>query len=233
MNGKLTEKLRAIMTIVLCALAAVGIALFITVNLSPLFIHFPSAGIRHLTRGQICADYWHLLAYLELPWVGPLQLQSIPLTSQAVTHFRDVRHLLLTGELVGGVSLVLAVWLLDKQKRQGQLWRLLSPLKWSLFLIVMFVWIPLINFSTDFVAFHRVLFANQDWLFSPRRDPIILLMPEQFFWHLFMVWLVITILLMGSLWGWLMFVLGFSKFRTNKTNNRRDQGYHDDRQDDD
>lgn len=220
MNGQLIEKLRAIVTIVLCALAAIGIAFFITVNLSPLFIHLPSVGSLHLTRGQIRADYWRLLAYLEFPWVRHLQLKSIPLTAQAITHFYDVRRLFLSGELVGGISLIIAGWLLGKQKRQGQLWRLLSPLKWLLYLIVMFAWIPLINFSTDFIAFHRLLFTNQDWLFSPRRDPIILLMPEQFFWHLFMIWLVIAILLIGSLWGWLMFKLGLSQFRTNKANNR-------------
>ena len=170
MNGQLIEKLRAIVTIVLCALAAIGIAFFITVNLSPLFIHLPSVGSLHLTRGQIRADYWRLLAYLEFPWVRHLQLKSIPLTAQAITHFYDVRRLFLSGELVGGISLIIAGWLLGKQKRQGQLWRLLSPLKWLLYLIVMFAWIPLVNFSTDFIAFHRLLFTNQDWLFSPRRD---------------------------------------------------------------
>lgn len=221
MNGQLIEKLRAIVTIMLYALAAIGVALFVTVNLSPLFIHLPSAGNFQLTRGQIRADYWRLLAYLEFPWVRHLRLRSIPLTVQAVTHFHDVRRLLLSGELVGGISLIGAIWLLGKQKRQGQLWRLLLPLKWLLYLIVMLAWIPLVNFSTDFIAFHQVLFTNQDWLFSPRRDPIILLMPEQFFWHLFMIWLAITILLIGSLWGWLLFRLGFTQFRTNKTNNRR------------
>lgn len=222
MSGQLNKQLRAIVTVILCVLTAIGVALFITVNLSPLFIHVSAAAPLCLTRGQVQTDYWRLLAYLELPWVRHLQLQSIPITVQALIHFRDVRHLLLIGELVSGVSLVITIWLVHKQKRQGQLWRLLLPLKWSLYLIVMLAWLPLINFSADFVAMHRVLFTNHDWLFSPQRDPIILLMPEQFFWRLFMIWLVVALLLIGTLWGWLMFELGFPKLRTNKANNRRD-----------
>lgn len=222
MSGQLNKQLRAIVTVILCVLTAIGVALFITVNLSPLFIHVSAAAPLGLTRGQVQTDYWRLLAYLELPWVRHLQLQSIPITAQALIHFRDVRHLLLIGELVSGVSLVITIWLVHKQKRQGQLWRLLLPLKWSLYLIVMLAWLPLINFSADFVAMHRVLFTNHDWLFSPQRDPIILLMPEQFFWRLFMIWLVVALLLIGTLWGWLMFKLGLPKLRTNKANNRRD-----------
>ncbi len=222
MSGQLNKQLRAIVTVILCVLTAIGVALFITVNLSPLFIHVSAAAPLCLTRGQVQTDYWRLLAYLELPWVRHLQLQSIPITAQALIHFRDVRHLLLIGELVSGVSLVITIWLVHKQKRQGQLWRLLLPLKWSLYLIVMLAWLPLINFSADFVAMHRVLFTNHDWLFSPQRDPIILLMPEQFFWRLFMIWLVVALLLIGTLWGWLMFELGLPKLRTNKASNRRD-----------
>ena len=143
MSGQLNKQLRAIVTVILCVLTAIGVALFITVNLSPLFIHVSAAAPLGLTRGQVQTDYWRLLAYLELPWVRHLQLQSIPITAQALIHFRDVRYLLLIGELVSGVSLVITIWLVHKQKRQGQLWRLLLPLKWSLYLIVMLAWLPL------------------------------------------------------------------------------------------
>ena len=134
-SGQLIKKLRAIGTVILCVLAVIGIALFITVNLSPMLIHLPSNALFGITPREIYADYWRLLAYLELPWTERLQLHSIPLTAQAANHFRDVRRLLLIGELTSGTSLILALCLLHKQKRQGQLWRLLLPLKWSLYQI--------------------------------------------------------------------------------------------------
>lgn len=227
MNGKWIKYVRAIVTVGLSVLAASGIALFITLNLSLLLIHIPSHGQLDLTSQQVRGDYWRLLLYLQQPWPACLRLVNIPLTARAIDHFRDVRHLLLSGEVVGLFSLISTIWLLNKQKRQGQLWRVLLSLKWLLYFLVMVIWLPLINFSTDFIRFHRIIFCNQDWILLSRRDPIILLMPEQFFWHLFIIFIVIILGLLGILWGWLALQLGLLKLRTDKTDDSWDQGHND------
>ncbi|HJA27732.1 MAG TPA: TIGR01906 family membrane protein [Candidatus Limosilactobacillus intestinigallinarum] len=223
---------RAIVTVGLSVLAAIGIALFITVNLSPLFIHVPSQRQIGLSPQQVRADYWRLIFYLQQPWPGQLQLRNIPLTTQAINHFGDVRRLLLIGEAVGFISLVGVLRLLSRQKRQGQLLRVLLPLKWLMYLLVMVAWLPLVNFSTDFIHFHQFVFHNHDWIFVPHRDPIILLMPERFFWHLLVILVILILGLLGILWGWLAIQLGLLKLRPDKTNNRWNQGHNDDRQND-
>jgi len=38
-----------------------------------------------------------------------------------------------------------------------------------------------IDFNRIFVLFHQIVFNNDDWLFSPKEDPIILFLPERFF----------------------------------------------------
>jgi integral membrane protein (TIGR01906 family) len=38
-----------------------------------------------------------------------------------------------------------------------------------------------IDFNRIFVLFHQIVFNNDDWLFSPTEDPIILFLPERFF----------------------------------------------------
>lgn len=232
MSGKLNKQGRAIVTVGLSVLAAIGIALFITITLSPMFIHVPSRRQIGLSPQQVRADYCQLILYLQQPWPGQLRLQHIPLTTQAIDHFGAVRHLLLIGETVGLVSLVGVVWLLNKQKRQGQLWRVLLPLKWLMYILVMVAWLPLVNFSTDFIHFHQFMFRNHDWIFVPHRDPIILLMPERFFWQLLVILVILTLGLLGILWGWLASQLGLFKLRPDKTNDRWNQGHHDDRQDD-
>ena len=233
MNGQLIKNVRAIVTVVLCVLAVIGIALFVTVNLSTLFIHLPSRSQLNLSPVAIRADYRRLLLYLQQPWPAHLCLHNIPLSPQAASHFRDVRHLMLASELIGLGSLVSAVWLLRKQKRQGQLWRVLLPLKWLVYLFVMVVWIPIINFSTNFICFHQLVFNNYNWVFVPDRDPIIILMPEQFFWQLFIAFVVIILVLLGLLWIWMTFQLGFLKLRTDKANDSRYQCYDDNGQDND
>ena len=38
-----------------------------------------------------------------------------------------------------------------------------------------------INFDNFFTLFHKVLFNNDNWLFSPQEDPIINILPQKFF----------------------------------------------------
>ena len=40
-----------------------------------------------------------------------------------------------------------------------------------------------INFEKSFVLFHKLLFSNDYWVFDPEKDPIILMLPEEFFMH--------------------------------------------------
>ena len=51
-----------------------------------------------------------------------------------------------------------------------------------------------INFEKSFVIFHKLLFSNDYWVFDPEKDPIILMLPEEFlcmqrvlFYYLFYV----------------------------------------------
>ena len=49
----------------------------------------------------------------------------------------------------------------------------------------------LIGFDQFFVAFHEVLFCDNSWLFDPATDPIISVLPEQFFMHTFLIFLLV------------------------------------------
>ena len=43
-----------------------------------------------------------------------------------------------------------------------------------------------IDFDRLFVMFHQLVFSNDYWLFNPHLDPIINILPENFFMHCFM-----------------------------------------------
>ena len=40
-----------------------------------------------------------------------------------------------------------------------------------------------INFEDTFVVFHKLMFSNDYWIFDPRLDPVINILPEEFFFH--------------------------------------------------
>ena len=53
-----------------------------------------------------------------------------------------------------------------------------------------------IDFDRLFVMFHQLVFSNDYWLFNPRLDPIINILPENFFMHCFI--LIVFIVLFSA-----------------------------------
>ncbi len=39
----------------------------------------------------------------------------------------------------------------------------------------------LLNFEKSFIIFHKLLFRNDYWIFNPDLDPVINILPEEFF----------------------------------------------------
>ena len=62
--------------------------------------------------------------------------------------------------------------------------------------------ILLTNFTEYFDDFHKILFRNNFWLFDPKNDPIILILPESFFLHC-----LIAIVLLSVIFGLILYIL--------------------------
>ncbi|MCH3922466.1 TIGR01906 family membrane protein [Limosilactobacillus sp.] len=222
MNGKLINKQwRAYVVVLVCGLAIISTALFITVNLSPLFVDYPHRLLIHWSRGQLAGDYRRLLLYLQVPWVRRLHLAALPLPAGARAHFQAVRHLLLLNEAVLMVALPLAWRMVGKQKRRGQLWQLIAPLMVLGLVVLMLAWLPLINFPTSFIRLHYLLFTDRNWIFNARTAPIILMMPTAFFGKLFALFLGICLLLGSLFFIWLRWQSGLLKLRLQETDDGR------------
>lgn len=208
MNGKFEsiQWVRAILLTLLSLVAAISVALFIVINVSPFFITLPPH-LLGLSPHELMADYVRVIKYIQLPGQELLRLKYLPIATSAIHHFRDVKNLILLNEVVMIITIPLLILGLRKQKRQNQLWRLILPFQ-MLFILLFFVgFVGLTNFDTLFIRFHYLFFNNMDWVFNPQTTPIILLMPESFFTLLFGLWLVITLLGLVIVWGWVKLML--------------------------
>lgn len=113
----------------------------------------------------------------------------LPFSSSGASHFADVKTLFLLDLAVAALSLVtLLVLFVISRKRNLIPAPLLGhgPGFWAaiglggLFLIV--GGLAATNFERAFVVFHSIFFPGKtNWLFDWRTDPIILLLPEDFF----------------------------------------------------
>ena len=65
----------------------------------------------------------------------------------------------------------------------------------SLILLPMILMLPIVlNFSGSFVLFHKIMFDNDYWIFDPSLDPVINILPEEFFFHVGVMILILIII---------------------------------------
>ena len=145
-----------------------------------------------ITKDDLLKNFNILMTYLTNPLSHTLSMPDFPSSTDGLKHFRDVKHLFHLAQAVF-VVLLYPSWRFWKNSRAEK----------SLFLhqraftlaavlpVLIAVAGLLIGFDQFFTLFHEVLFpADSTWLFNPATDPIIWVLPEEFFLHCFIIFFV-------------------------------------------
>lgn len=141
-----------------------------------------------LTAAQARAAYSDVMDYC-LGLRPDFAAGVLPFSQEGASHFADVRVLFLLDIRLLAVSLaaLLALYLLRRRKGMA-LCRFggRGPGFWAacglggLFVIV--GGLAALDFDRAFTVFHTIFFPGKDnWLFDPMTDPVILILPEEFF----------------------------------------------------
>ncbi|WP_288588521.1 TIGR01906 family membrane protein [uncultured Streptococcus sp.] len=154
-----------------------------------------------ITKADLLKNFNVSMTYLTNPLSHTLAMPDFPSSASGLKHFGDVKHLF---HLAQAVFILLAYpsWHFLKNSRAEK----------SLFLhqraftlaailpIVIAVVGLLIGFDQFFTLFHEMLFpGDSSWLFNPATDPIIWVLPEEYFMHCFIIFFVTYEALMLSL----------------------------------
>lgn len=145
-------------------------------------------------KEEIIKNYNYVINYLLAPKVPEFNLPSIPYSLVGQIHFKDVKNIFVSIDILLIISLVISIvglWLSVKLKdfrflKQTATTLLVLPLT----LMVAFV----INFDKSFIIFHKIFFRNGNWQFDPEFDPIINILPQEFFFHAALFILVLIII---------------------------------------
>lgn len=176
-------------------LTIITLMITITINFRPLYAW--SVDSLHilknttLSKETLLENYQLLLRFLNNPWNQTLALPDFPMSEAGAGHFYDVKKLFLLNYTVLLVTLIPTLTFFVYCKKNRRFWRLIQPMQWATIIPVVFGFLMMIGFDTFFIKFHELFFSNDDWLFNPVTDPIINVLPEQFFMYCFILFFLL------------------------------------------
>lgn len=183
------------------------LAITITINFRPLYVfdiqHLQILDWVDMSRETLLKNFDQLMAFLNNPFNQTLALPDFPMSAAGRGHFVDVKKLFILNYAVLILSVIPAIWYLRRLKKTGRLFKLVGPFQWGMVIPVLLGSVMAVGFDTFFVKFHELFFANDDWLFDPATDPIINVLPENFFMHCFILAFVLleVFFLAMVIWG--------------------------------
>ena len=147
------------------------------------------AGRVYLKPETIQYNFHILMNYLTNPFNQVLEMPDFRSSAAGLHHFAVVKSLFHLVQLVALVTLPSFYFFVRKIVKKGflPLYRK-SILTLVLLPLVIGLVGVLIGFEQFFTLFHQILFVGDDtWLFDPAKDPVILILPETFFLHAFLL----------------------------------------------
>ncbi|CYW18633.1 TIGR01906 family membrane protein [Streptococcus suis] len=198
-------KLQIIGTILFVLSAAVLGTIYLAWLVYPLEISFLGLEkVVYMKVADISYNFNILMNYLTNPFASVLDMPNFSSSADGLKHFADVKHLF---HLTQGIFiLTLPAFVLFVKnillKGYGDLvkkvifWTMLTPMIIGLLGV-------LVGFDQFFALFHTVLFPRDStWLFDPAKDPVIYILPQEFFLHCFVLFFVLYEFFFWTILAW-------------------------------
>ena len=181
-----------------------SLAILVTIYLAWILYPFEISWLNltnrvHLKSDTIQYNLHILMDYLTNPFNQVLEMPDFPSSESGLHHFAVVKGLFHLAQGVAIVTLPIfyLFWKRVIQKGFLSLYRRGLLIMLSLPLVLGLVGV-FIGFEQFFTLFHQILFVGDDtWLFDPAKDPVILILPEDFFLHCFILFFVTYEILFG------------------------------------
>lgn len=147
-----------------------------------------------LNDEEIKCTYNYIIDYVISYKTSEFHIPLLPSSQEGVIHFIEVKNLIHKLDFLLFVSTLLVIFSIYFGKKYKDL----CFLKWaSNLLLCTFSIIILafaLNFDKSFTMFHKLFFNNNYWLLDPKKDPVINILPEEYFFHCAIFILVIIFL---------------------------------------
>ncbi|WP_429971903.1 TIGR01906 family membrane protein [Fructilactobacillus sp. Tb1] len=200
MNGFYNKRDYVLLTMIV--LFTITLSTFFVINANFIYwlvIKYLNLNIKYHVSTQLLMHNLHVMVtFIQNPLVNAMHLWHYKLSNGAYEHFTDVRKLVMLDYLILALSGFYLLICAYHKTMQTHLWKLTDYLKRVMLVIGLLMFICLIDFYDVFIYLHRMIFPNHNWVFSPKKDPIIEVLPDQYFLSCFVVWFGLVFLLLIS-----------------------------------
>lgn len=150
-----------------------------------------------LERETIIENYDALIDYCSPFYQGGLKFPSLASSESGTSHFAETKVIFISFYYIAAITGVLLLFIILYKKKRNDT----SYLRTSAITVIVLPSIigiaTALNFEKTFLLFHKLVFRNDDWLFDPTTDPIINLLPEEFFMYCAIG--IVSLVLVGSI----------------------------------
>ena len=139
--------------------------------------------LSHLSKEEIKLNYDYLVEYNLSKNVEEFKMPTIKSSNQGKIHFEEVRDIFQNVNKISRICLIISLIGIIIGIKNKDI-KILNYTSKALIIIPLVLAIPMIiNFEDTFVIFHKLMFSNDYWIFDPSLDPVINILPEEFFFH--------------------------------------------------
>ena len=201
LNRKNKSKIINLGVSVLAMIVIICISVTITVLARPLYyfdIEYLEIPWRSGISAEACKlNYDTLIDYNVLGGDEELVFPTLKMSETGRIHFEEVKEIFINMQLVSIVGIVAVVCFGVFVKKRGVCKDMLLWMKYT-FPVTMVVALAVglamaIDWQWAFTTMHEIFFNNDYWIFNSYTDPVIKILPEEFFFHCGIVIVILTI----------------------------------------
>lgn len=139
--------------------------------------------LSNLSEEEIMLNYDYLIDYNLGKDDKNFEMPTIKSSPQGKIHFEEVRDIFQNINKLFNLCLIISIIGLFINIKYKNI-KFLNVTSKSLISIPVILALPIvINFEGSFVIFHKLMFSNDYWIFDSNLDPVINMLPQQFFFH--------------------------------------------------
>ncbi|HDF3868909.1 TPA: TIGR01906 family membrane protein [Clostridioides difficile] len=147
-----------------------------------------------LSKDDIKLNYDYLVDYNLNKNVSEFNLPTLKSSPQGKIHFEEVRNIFQNINKLAKLLLIVSLVGIILSVKNKNI-KILKTTSITLIMMPLLLTVPiLLNFEKSFIIFHKLLFRNDYWIFNPNLDPVINILPEEFFFHSGMMILILILL---------------------------------------